>query len=290
MNRLDTDNSLFVKLEMDKPSWWQNLISDPKIYIEVRKDNSIDIYYNGGNIITGLKFNNKKLSGQIHYKYLLPNKAEYIKFNFENQNDVSLFKNHIDLIKIDSLDEKYLKIIKQNIQTYYPSNSEKGIQAKFITEIGEFIDSEFAYKVNNDLRIDLIMLDLKLCKIVPVELKIMGDNRLYSDEIKEQLFKYYDFFEKHEDMILKYYQKIFSIKKKLGILPVKLQSMDNIENFRIEKRPLLVIGNCTNEWIKDNHETLDNRIKSVAYGTYYFGKVNNCQLLHKSSGHRHIYI
>ena len=44
MNKLNPQNQLFLKLEKNKPKWWNNLISNKDIYIDIRKDNYIDIY------------------------------------------------------------------------------------------------------------------------------------------------------------------------------------------------------------------------------------------------------
>ena len=40
---------LFVALSK-MPKWWVNIINDPELYVEVRKDNYVNIYYYGGNV------------------------------------------------------------------------------------------------------------------------------------------------------------------------------------------------------------------------------------------------
>jgi hypothetical protein len=49
--QLDKNNDLFRKLRENPPIWWKHLIQDKERYIEIRKDNSINIYYNGGSIM-----------------------------------------------------------------------------------------------------------------------------------------------------------------------------------------------------------------------------------------------
>ncbi len=79
MDKLDVGNKLFLELKSNPPTWWENLLRDEDLYIEIRKDNYIDVYFNGGGIIRKLKFTRGEYSGSIHFKYLLSDKAEYIK-------------------------------------------------------------------------------------------------------------------------------------------------------------------------------------------------------------------
>jgi hypothetical protein len=49
--KLNVNHNLFKKLSKRPPLWWKNLIADPEIYIDVRKDNHINVYHNGGSIM-----------------------------------------------------------------------------------------------------------------------------------------------------------------------------------------------------------------------------------------------
>ncbi len=49
--KLKTDHALFQKLKDNPPPWWKNLISDPELYIDIRKDNYLNVYHNGGSIM-----------------------------------------------------------------------------------------------------------------------------------------------------------------------------------------------------------------------------------------------
>lgn len=48
MKKLDPDNQLFNELESNPPDWWKTLVNDKDAYIDIRKDNYIDVYFNGG--------------------------------------------------------------------------------------------------------------------------------------------------------------------------------------------------------------------------------------------------
>lgn len=290
MNALDTQNPLFLELEENKPIWWNNLLSNKDIYVDIRKDNYIDIYYNGGNIINGLRYNNFRFTGSIHYKYLLPDKAKYIDYDFSTSL-VGVMQNGIDLAVVNNFEANYLKRIKANILSHYPVTSEKGIQAKFVTNGACFLDSEFAYNYYDaKLRIDLVWIDTSNKKIVFVELKTMGDRRLYTNDIFDQLKKYYDFSMTFEKEILSYYTKVFEIKKKLQLLPKGLNALDSLDGYTLEKKPLLLFGDCEQKWINNEAEDINAKIKEVAIGAYYFGgTAYSCDIISKSNRNRHIF-
>ena len=53
-------------------------------------------------------------------------------------------------------------------------------------------------------------------KLVAIEVKLIGDSGLYSDEIISQLKKYHKFMKQNSQDILKAYQNVISVKKELG--------------------------------------------------------------------------
>jgi hypothetical protein len=293
MNRLKTDNTLFKRLSANPPDWWKMLIKDEEINIQIRKDNSIEVYYKGGAIIRSLKWSprRKLFVGDINYQYIpLENERSYIPFVFD-ESSVEFGK--VNIAKLDSFNKKSIKRIKSMLDKIYGKYSEKTIQANFIKNDPCFIDSEFMYNLRDrkmdDLRIDLTRLDTKAKKIVFIEVKTIEDRRLYSNEILEQLKKYKNFIMMYEEELLDYYKKVFEIKKNLGILPVGLQE-ENIEEYGLEKKPLLLFGDCSNKWIKINSESLDEKIKKHALGCYYFGKPEySCEIVDKQRGNRHIF-
>jgi hypothetical protein len=294
MNRLDSFNPLFTNLEQNPPSWWSNLISDKDIYVEIRKENYIDIYFNGGNIIRELRHDGKCFSGKINYKYLLPDNSEYINYDFTHQESL-IKKSQINLFNFADFNALALRRIKANISQHYPAESEKGIQARFITKSRYFIDSEFAYLNDSEddkekLRIDLVWLDTDSKKIVFVELKCMGDNRLYNDEITYQLTKYVQFIKYFEVQLLSYYKTLFMIKKRLKILSPELDKLNTIDDFSIEKKPLLLFGDCEQVWIDKMKPDIKAKIGNLAYGTYYYGSTrSSCNLIQPKHKNRDIY-
>jgi len=82
---LDPKHKLFRNLAERKPIWWQNLVDNPDIYIDVRKDNYIDVYYNGGRVLE-LRFADK-FKGKIHFEYIpLKSQKDYVPVDTHGQS------------------------------------------------------------------------------------------------------------------------------------------------------------------------------------------------------------
>jgi hypothetical protein len=288
--------------EISKQQWWKNLVADSDIYIDLRKDSSVNVYYRGGSFLK-LKAKSKK----IHFSYLpvaTKENEDYVEITEEN-GKLSFDAKQID-VKFDDLDKKVIAAIKNNINKYYSETSEKGIQGAYASHWkksepketeGFFIDTEYMYK---ESRIDLIYLHCKKQenpKLYFVELKTIDDPRLLAsnkkeetlevvktDETKkqpenigEQLKKYFNLITDRKDDFLVYYKEIFNWKSKLGLIPDQFKKI-KIENLEIETKPILLIGNATAYWIKD-YENIKNpllpQIEKFSYRRIYRGSGSN---------------
>ena len=288
--QLKTDYALFQRLKNESPQWWNNLKSDPEIYIDVRKDNYLNVYYNGGSIMK--LEGSKKYKAQIHYEYIpLHKDSDYLPYEFQDENID--FREHKP-IKINNFSNVALEKIKKRIRKFNPNNSEKGIQGHYVVsnnrssknKDGFFIDTEFMY---DNLRVDMIWVDLKSKNIALVELKTIGDERLYVDKsqtqetIDKQLKKYYEFARKSKNTLIQYFNQVYSIKRDLGLLP-SFAKEQSLENYELIQKPILLVGDCTNEWIKKNADDINNNIKDVAFGSLYQGKSTyNFRIPYKTS-------
>lgn len=278
--QLNTEHGLFRKLVDESPKWWNNLKSDPDIYIDVRKGNSLNAYHNGGSIMR-LK-GAKAFKAEIHVEYIPVSRAtNYQSFSFNNGD---VFLDELRTMAIKNFESDSLAKIKKRIQKFYPNDSEKGIQGRYVVTAnrnpkgtGFFIDTEMQYKKG---RIDLVWLDLKNKKIAFVELKTIGDERLYIEKSQKQetidlqLSKYRDFTRENRDALIGYYDKVYRIKKRLGLLP-GFAKEKSIQSFDIIEKPILLIGDCTQDWINRNAEELNSQLKDIAFGCLYQGKSTN---------------
>ncbi len=281
--KLDVNHPLFNTLSNKHPIWWNELKSDRDLYIDVRKDNSINVYYNGASFIK-LEYARNEFRAKIHPKFIpLDTGNEYISFEFYNGNIILPI---IKSMEINNFQERAIKAIKGRIKLINTDKSEKGIQGKFITKNydsgekkGFFIDSEFASGRDN-LRIDMVWIDLQKKKFAFVELKTIGDTRLYLDKkqknetIDEQLRKYSDFASSEKKDLKIYFNHVFQIKKKLGLLPIYVEET-SLEEFELIEKPILLIGDCTIPWIKENAERINDSIEEIAFGSVYRGSGTN---------------
>lgn len=288
--QLNEKNPLFKTLETNPPNWWKELKKDRDIYVEIRKGNYIDIYYRGGAIVKELKYSQGEFKGKMHYKYLpVYSKSSYLPIDFKNEQ---VLTNKIDIISTIFV-KKNLNRVKKQIEYHFTSESEKNIQGRFITsENSCFIDSEFAYGQD---RIDLVWLSIpkngdSKPQIVFVELKTIGDPRIYNGEIEHQLRRYHTFIKQNKTQLTTYYQTLLHIKNKIGVLAPKLKGLPNFTSLEILEKPLLLFGDCNQEWIKEFAPRLDNLIKNVAIGAYYYGEPKfDCDIRGKTIRNRHIY-
>lgn len=285
-SRLDPEHKLFHQLLQRNPIWWENIIrnvENKNLYVEIRKDNYIDVYYNGGAILN-LSYTNG-FRGKIHFEYIpLMSKGSYVPLTFSDDNiEIDIKKGEVKFAKLDNFSEEGISRFQKRIGKFFPPTSEKGIQADFVLNNSAFLDTEFQYKTDKgDIRFDLVWVDVNLRKLFVVELKTISDPRLYFSErsrdsenynkIDAQLKKYREFIREERQNLLSHYEAVFVIKKKLGILPEGLRGLSSLSGFMFEERPILLIGECTQIWIDDNHDKLNRFIKHIAYGCFYQGK------------------
>jgi hypothetical protein len=297
--RLDPEHKLFKQLAEQPPLWWKNICNNKKLYIDVRKDNTLDVYFNGGKIIN-LKYTDS-YQGSIHFKYIpLTSRAEYVPFRISNDR-IEIITDELAFADINNFDPDAVASIQNSISKYFSSASEKGIQAQFVlAHNSSFIDTEFQYtSEDKGKRFDLIWVDINTRKLFVVELKSVKNPELNFDEqsrnsksykkIDSQLTSYKSFIKENKRNMEKYYQKVFHIKKKLGILPEGLRIENSLEGFTFEEQPILLIGDCTQAWIKDNSARLDAALTNIAFACFYQGKeTRNFHIPEKTQGNRHI--
>ncbi|NCB47214.1 hypothetical protein EOM81_09380 [bacterium] len=287
----------FKKIGEDQPVWWKNLVSDKEIVIQVRKNDSIDVYFNGGCILKGLKYNSRtqQFAAKIHYKYI-PVQSENPYIGLSGDLKQMTLNGYVKPRALDGFDKKHLDFLKNLIRSYYPATSEKGIQYSFYRNDPYFIDTEFQMRTTyegcaneEDNRIDLIRVDKKLRKIVFVEVKTIGDSRIFNDEIVKQLTRYKNFILANKSDILKYISYVYAAKHQIGSLSQELQSIKDIASYDLCENPLLLFGDCNQKWIDANSPMIDEKIRNIAIGAYYFGAPRYaCDIVAKSNRNKHI--
>ena len=266
-SKLSRHHNLFVTLKNNPPMWWNAVKSHPELYIEVRKDNYINIYYKGGSIAK-LEYDDstKSLKVTTHPKYL--GKDNYMDAKCYYQAERERKKIYMPIYQDcgDWLKDKLGEMLS-NVDRYYDSK-EKQEQSRMIrTNRNQYIDSEFEHlytryrisdkKYKNDyMRIDLV----EICnnRIRFVELKMIDDSRLLkkeesvSPEIYGQMQKYRIFADRFKDNLLEYYREVYRIKEDLD-LP---RPYADVNALAIDTKPLLVIANDYSKETKGRTERI----------------------------------
>jgi len=240
---LNPNAEIFEKIRIQQPHWWTMLCEDHELYIEVRKDNYINVYCFGGSVAR-IEYKNGFIA-ETHQKYLGDDKPR-------GKTTKGKDKFEYDPIDLTTLGEIKIADIKKRIKSDYLRHidnekpAEKWIQGKMIKGSSNYIDSEFQFNQDTEigkLRIDLIELSGGVLSFV--ELKGIFDSRLRNDakrnlkvpDIIEQMGKYQLFINRYEDNIKEYYKKLIEIKQYLG-----LTTVDNT-NLTLNKTPKLIIAN-----------------------------------------------
>jgi len=296
--KLNPADITFAELKTGNYPWWDNLKKNKDISIQIRKENTIDVYYNGGAVLKDLHYDDAKktFTASIHSKYIpLKDEGEYKPLILSSKG--VKFAEKIDTMELAQFEDTELKAVTNRIGKHHDSESEKAIQYKFANHDPYIIDTEFQAKKLR-LRIDLVRLDESLNKIVLIEVKTMGDSRLFAEpkkkdddqeNIYDQLKKYHEFAVDYQESIRDYYVKVLQIKNDLGISKPKVRKLV-ITNWQVESKPLLVFGDCKQKWIDQNAASIKEKIESVAYGAYYFGKPKyTLELYLKSIDNRHVF-
>lgn len=244
--KLDVNASLFKKLKDNPPVWWTKVKQHPKLYIEIRKDNYINVYYQGGSIAK-IFYDEGKIKAESHPAYM---DLTYEKGESVNYLDcTSWLETKLDQMLIN-VEKKYSN---KDEKDKNPENiSEKKIQSELIiNNRNKYLDSEFQHLIetifnpkenkseNKFIRIDLVKVENNT--ITFVELKHIKDNRLLNKDVNSepeiicQMTKYKEFIEANKDKFVEYYTQLHKIKSNLD-LPVP-----NITNLSINTTPELLI-------------------------------------------------
>lgn len=239
-NSLDENHIIYSILEK-KLLWWRKIKKDSELYTAIRKDNYLNVYYQDGCLVKLFIDKDQSLKAISHIAYLDGVPCKEYTGEYYDISD-ALFTTGTTVKTIDR--------IKCNIQTFYNNSTidRKGISEKFIqwewakTHQKEILDLELAfYKGRKKVRLDIVQ--LVYGDIIFTELKRVNDSRLLRKDpeqepgIISQMKGYYSFIQENECELLSYYQKIYRIKKRIG-LPAGYKAPQ-----KIIIKPLLSIAN-----------------------------------------------
>lgn len=263
---LDEECRLWQELENNPPQCWKNILEDKALYVEIRKDNYVNVYYYGGNVAL-LRWTGGKITAETHRKYLgKPDETDL----YQDCTEILHSKEGLDLIK-ENIREEYHKLSKREKtdepNRVYTSN-EKWVQGELKLRFPKrYIDSEFAYRIgkNNLIRFDLV--ELKRNELRFIEIKLITDSRLRSNdkkpEIINQMTKYSHFIREHTEVLKDYYTKLLRIKKRIGLWNGETE----IEHIAL--KPILLIVNTYKGILSKGRENRKNSIEELKENTMF---------------------
>ena len=252
---LNINAPLFTELSK-LPEWWRTILNDNSLYVNVRKNNRVNVYYRGASVMELSMDRHKSIQGKIHSKYILFQETQTDKNGYRKDISPETIVENLPSIK---------NAIIANQATSNPEGlSEKAIQGIMYVE-GKYIDTEFEYVHPNRLitRIDLTTINDD-GMIEFVELKRISDPRLLkkdmslkNEEIRKQIDDYNSFIEGHKDEIIQYYKQLQQILKKIGVN----NPLCDITITDIKPSVYLYFANYADG--KNNHPRRRNRINCI---------------------------
>lgn len=276
---LNEGNPLFEALER-KPQWWKYIIDDPELYVEVRKDNYINVYYYGG-CLAKIWLDKNDIMAETHQKYLgdmataRKDSKGHNLYEYRDCLENLSTKHGLDELK-KSIAEIYIKHtteqreIDRQCKVYI--SSEKKVQGMLkLHSDSNYIDTEFAYQTEgrNTMRIDLVELIGK--DIAFIELKLITDSRLTNPdratgniEILDQMQKYHDFINCYAAELKDFYAKVLRIKKRIGVW----SGDTDIEN--VSLIPKLLIVNTYSEDTAGRKKRLERIEETVSHQCFEY--------------------
>lgn len=263
---LDEECRLWQELENNPPQCWKNILEDKALYVEIRKDNYVNVYYYGGNVAL-LRWTGGKITAETHRKYLgKPDETDL----YQDCTEILHSKEGLDLIK-ENIREEYHKLSKRektDEQNRVYTSNEKWVQGELKLRFPKrYIDSEFAYRIgkNNLIRFDMV--ELKGNELRFIEIKLITDSRLRSNdkkpEIINQMTKYSHFIREHTEVLKDYYTKLLRIKKRIGLW----NGENEIEHIAL--KPILLIVNTYKGILSKGRENRKNSIEELKENTMF---------------------
>lgn len=269
-----TKNNFIDKLNIlndDRSSYWHKMVNDKDLFIAVRNE-YISVYYRG-NSICELHFDNSKIVGRTHYKYLLrPDLNDYLKSldgEFELNNPAKKF--------ITSLND--LNLIKKSSLVY--SGEEKtGVHSISIKE-KNILDIEITFS-NLDSKTDRldyvkIVEDHEKLKLVFYEAKHFTNPEIRAKStprVLGQIEKYKKALKEHETEIIKSYKLVCKNLQELNLIKPYhdnyIKRISDGENISIDYSPMLIVfgfdqdqkdGNIWKKHLEKLQDTLKDRLK-----------------------------
>ena len=258
--RLNEDAPLFNILSQ-RPLWWEVLLDDKELYVNIRKDNRVNVYYRGASIMS-LSFKDNKIDAEIHNYYVGVYKDGTDNYGNKHCSPEDIVRQLSSIkAKVDS-NKKNIACLPGQEKNRKNYSSEKYVQSQLFLADSHYIDTEFALQLDDrtNIRIDLVKLTDD-GEIAFQELKLIDDSRLKpsgenSAEILTQMANYDRFLKEAnllkgdngEAIIVEYYKKVLNVMSAIGV-----KHIDAVPTFVRGYVDLIIKQIYTKKTIKRTH-------------------------------------
>lgn len=275
----------------NKPTFLEAMIADPELHPEIR-NNSLTVYFRGAALIRDLRVSGNEFTASVNYKYIpirkpdRPSSVPLVSTNGRLEFDCD---PHALAIGQGNLD--VLTAYKRMIRSVHRSSPECKIVHEIVCRTNNLIvDQEIEFQQPGESspdKIDICHYDSVLNCLAFVEVKGLHDDRLYSKtrdlpEVVDQLRRYKDRIAEDREETLNALQNVVAIKRRLGLAD-RLIGIPNEVPRRLLKKPVLVIGDCSNSDVRQikngdgNWKPLMDALRAEAAGLILCG-TNGCNL------------
>jgi hypothetical protein len=236
---------------LHRSSFWKNIASDTELQPEIR-DEKITVYYQAAALLRELTLNNGTLTAAVRDTYVpvIREGRDRILHAVDGKLE---FADAPAASPIGIADEATIGGYKSQVEADQGPASEGTIVQAICTDPRNMIiDQEIAFQEASDDRdkIDLCCIDPNSKKLVFVEVKRLGDDRLKAKseegrrEVINQLAAYGSRIQNNHAELIQTYREVLRIKRDLDLggrypnfLPEHIAGL--------EERPILVIGHCS---------------------------------------------
>lgn len=290
-------SSEFVQALKSNP-FWARVCSDRQLQPEIR-NNVVTIYYCGQALVRELRIRNGRLSASVHHKFVPLQKTSpsvYLPLTWNGATGF-VFEEKLQPQLLSNGSSEVLKNCKRLMK--FEAGPEDVLQQNIITNARNLIlDQQIEFPGMGSNKIDLCHFDPSIARVVFVEIKRKEDLRLFGPgeepEVIGQLRSYAEIIRGQEEFIMNGLAAVIRLKRELG-LDSRLTGVPD-DGLCLELKPLLVIGNCTDQDVQQirrarqqgngSWSSLWKHLDKVACGLIACGPKGCCLSLHGGGGQR----
>ena len=242
-------------------AFWENIVDDRQLQPEIR-DNKITVYYMAAAMLHEIQYVKGQLRAGVARAYVpLCRDSSRVGLCLSEKGEIG-FQTKLAALPLGDASNEVRKYYKECIKQVQGKSSEGALVQKICELRGNtIVDQEISFSDRsgdaNELstdKIDICCFEPYLRKLLYVEVKRIGDARLYGSgredaEVISQLRRYGERVRKHKNGILEACRKVLGIKRQLG-LGDRFLGLPKDENLDLVDKPALLVGHCSTDEVE----------------------------------------